>query len=456
MMSVLDRSQPPSGGDIRSFDFPDVTRKTLPTGLDLRVARISRLPLVSVNLFVRAGEAVLSEKRAGLAVLAGDALEGGTECRDGAELAEAFERIGARFGVSTGWEGTTVSLSCLADRLPEGMKLLAETLLRPAFPDDEVDRAREQQLALIRQHAMDPSAVASHAAAKYVYAEGDPYARPLGGTLASIEPITPASLRGYAEGYYRPGSGGLVVAGDVDFAEVEAMALEHLGAWSGAPPAAAVIPADAANRERRIWVVNRPDSVQSEIRVGHVGASRSDPDLFPLLVLNTVFGGAFTSRLNLNLREENGFTYGVRSRFAFRGRPGPFQVSTSVGTDVTAPAVREIMVELHRIVADGPNDEEIAAARDFAAGIFPLRLETVGQVAGRVSELVVYGLDDDYHHLYRDNIRGVTTEAAWAAGRRHIRPEEVQIVVVGDADLVVPELEALDLGPLEVVEADAS
>jgi len=453
-MSSFDRNQAPLGGDIRTFEFPEVNRKALPSGLDLRVARIPRLPVVSVNLFMRAGEATLSDANAGLAVLAGDALEGGTERRSGAELAEALESIGARLGVSTGWEGTSVSLSCLADRLAEGMELLAETLLRPAFPEDEVERAREQRIALIRQRSMDPSSVASEAAARYYYAPGAPYARPLGGSLATIEPFTAAHLRGYADGYYRPQSGGLVVVGDVDFGEVEAMAEAHLGGWSGAAPAEQEITAEVATRERRVWVVNRPGSVQSEIRVGHVGAARSTPDLFELLVLNTLFGGAFTSRLNLNLREENGFTYGVRSRFAFRGSAGPFQVSTAVGNDDTAPAVREIMGELERIVAEGPEDEEVAAARDYAAGIFPLRLETVGQVAGRVSELVVYGLPDDYHHRYRDNIRGVTTEAAWEAGRRHIRPAEVQIVVAGDAEVVAPALEELDLGPLEVIEAD--
>jgi predicted Zn-dependent peptidase len=438
---------------MRTFDFPEVIRTALPSGLDLRVARVPRLPMVSVNLFVRAGEAVLAEENAGLAVLAGDALEGGTERRDGAELAEALETIGARLGVSTGWEGTSVSLSCLADRLAEGLELLAEALLRPAFPDEEVARAREQSIALIRQRAKDPSSVASEAAARHFYAAGNPYARPLGGTLASIEPLGAAHLRGYAEGHYRPQGGGLVVAGDVDVAEVEALAARHLGAWSGGAPEAPEVTAEAATRERRLWVVDRPGSVQSEIRIGHVGAARSDPDLFNLMVLNTVFGGAFTSRLNLNLREKNGFTYGVRSRFAFRARPGPFHVSTAVGNEVTAPAVREIMAEMESLVADGPDETEVAAARDFAAGIFPLRLETVGQVASRVAELIVYGLPDDYHHRYRERIRGVTTEAAHEAGRRHIRPAEAQIVVVGDAEAVAPALQDLDLGPLEIVEA---
>jgi predicted Zn-dependent peptidase len=455
-MSILDRSQPPLGGDIRSFDFPEVTRSPLASGLDLRVAKVTRLPVVSVNLFFRAGEAALGEDHAGLAVLTGDALEGGTARRSGTELAEAFESIGARFGCSTGWEGTNLSLSCLAERLPDGLALLAEALLEPAFPEEEVARAREQQIARIRQLAMDPSSVASDAAARHIYATGAPYARPMRGTVSSMESSTAARLKGYVEGYYRPVGGGLVLAGDVDFGEVEAMALEHLGAWSGEPPVTSDIPAEPSTRERRVRVIDRPGSVQSEIRVGHVGTSRSDPDLFPLIVLNTLFGGAFTSRLNLNLREKNGFTYGVRSRFAFRRRPGPFQVSTSVGTEVTAPAVREIMAELDLLVADGPHEDEVAAARDFAAGIFPLRLETVGQVAARVSELIVYGLPDDYHHRYRERIRSVTREDAVEAARRHIRPEEVQIVVVGDAESIAPALEELDLGPLEVEVSAAS
>ena len=177
---------------------------------------------------------------------------------------------------------------------------------------------------------------------------------------------------------------------------------------------------------------------------------RATPDYFPLSVANVLFGGSFTSRLNLNLREKNGFTYGVRSRFAFRSRPGPFSVSTSVGTDVTAPAVREIVRELEQLVEGGPTDDEVAAARDYGAGVFGLQLETAGQIASRISQLVVYGLADDYYHTYRDRLRAVTTDEVAAAVTAHIRPDEVQVVVVGDAEQIVAPLEALDLGPVEV------
>ena len=449
-MSGLDRTLPPTSASIRKFDFPDVERRTLSNGLDLRVCKLSRLPVVSTTLFFRAGEGQLVESRAGLAVLTGDALEGGTRKRSGTELAEVFERIGARLGVLTGWEGTSVSMSCLADRLEEALGLLAEAVLEPAFPEAEVDRAREQRLAAIRQRAMDPSALASMEADRRYFAAGIPYARPQDGTEASIATVKRGLLSDFADACYRPLGGGLIVAGDLDPDEIETIANHLLEAWAGGPPPAEEFRVDPGTRERRVWVAHREGSVQSEVRVGHVGADRATPDYFPLSVANVLFGGSFTSRLNLNLREKNGFTYGVRSRFAFRSRPGPFSVSTSVGTDVTAPAVREIVREIEQLVEGGPTDDEVAAARDYGAGVFGLQLETAGQIASRISQLVVYGLADDYYHTYRDRLREVTTDEVAAAVTAHIRPDEVQVVVVGDAEEIVAPLEALDLGPVEV------
>ena len=455
-MSAFDRSQPPGSGSIRNFDFPDVERRALSNGLDLRVCKLSRLPVVSTNLFFEAGEGRLDESRAGLAVLTGDALEGGTRKRGGTELAEALERMGARLGVSTGWEGTSVSMSCLADRLEQALGLLAEAVLEPAFPEEEVDRAREQQLAAIRQRAMDPSALASMEASRRYFVAGIPYARPQSGTEESIDPVSRDLLSAFADASYRPVGGGLIVAGDLDPDEFEVMANDRLGAWTGAPPADEGFRVDPATRERRVWLVHREGSVQSEIRIGHVGTHRATPDYFPLSVANMLLGGTFTSRLNLNLREENGFTYGVRSRFGFRSRSGPFSVATSVGTDVTAPAVREIVRELENLVEGGPTDEEVAASRDYAAGVFGLQLETAGQIASRITQLVVYGLPDDYYHAYRDHLRAVTTEQVAAAVRAHIRPNEVQVVVVGDADEVEAPLDELGLGPVEVVRESMS
>jgi len=452
-MSGMDRNRVPEAGPLRAFDFPAVDRRSLEGGLDLRVARTARLPIVSANLFVRAGESALNDGKAGLSVLAGDALEGGSRRRSGSELAESLERIGARLDVSTGWEGTSVSVSCLAERLPEALGVLAETLLEPEFPTEEVARARSQALAGIRQRAMDPASLASETATHRYFADGVPFARPLEGSQATVEPLGRNHVRGYAEAFYRPAGGGLVVVGDVDPEEIAELAASRFDGWKGEPPGAGDFDVEPRTRERTVLVLDRPGSVQSEVRVGHVGLERSHPDVFALTVVNTLLGGAFTSRLNLNLRERHGFTYGVRSRFVLRRRPGFFQVGTAVGTEATAAAVREILGELEALAAGGPTSEEVEASRDYIAGVFPLRLETAGQVAARVAELLVYGLPDDYHATYRDRIRRVTVEDARAAGSRHIRPAEVQVVVVGDADSVVAPLEALDVGRVEVTSA---
>ena len=452
---TLDRSRPPEPGPIRPFDFPDVDRRRLRNGAALHICRMGRLPMVSVNLFMRAGEAALGVDQAGLAVLAGDTLEGGTRRRAGTELADALERIGARLNVSTGWEGTSVSLSCLAERLDEGLALLAEAVREPAFPEGEVERTRAQQVADIRQRSMDPASVASAEAARRFFADGVPYARPQIGTEASVESFNRMHIVGYSDATWLPEGGGLVVVGDIDADEIEQSANRYLGEWSGRPVLEQAFDVRPRSVERRIWIVDRPGAVQSEIRVGHVGASRTDPRVPALSVLNALFGGTFTSRLNLNLREKHGFTYGVRSRFALHRKPGSFQIGTSVGTDVTAPALEQIVFELERLARDGVEQEEVSAARDYIAGVFPLRMETVGQVAGRLTESIIYSLPHDYYATYRERIRSVTVEAADEAAAVHVRPKEAQIVIVGDAASIRASVEELGLADVEVVDGGA-
>lgn len=449
-MSVVDRSTPPAPGPLRNFEFPPVTRHRLSSGLPVEVVRMPHLPVATALLLLPAGEDTLPESRAGIAVLAGDALEGGTRERSGVELAEALENLGADLDVGTGWNATTVSLSSLANRFGDALELLGEMVLEPAFPEAEVDRMRGQQLARIRQRAMEPGALAAELISREMYADDEPYGRPLLGSLESVEAVSPETLRGYADAYYRPAGAGLVVAGDVDATEVLAMAEGVFGDWAGAPPERAVPLGRMRSPHRRVVVLDRPGAVQSEIRIGHPGVPRTIGDYEALVVANAVLGGTFSSRLNLNLREEHGFTYGVRARFAFRRGPGPFSVGTAVDTDVTADAVRESLHEISRYVAEGPTEDEVASARDYLAGVFPLRLETTGQVASRVGELLLFGLPSDTWAGYRDRIRGVTRDSAWAAARAHLRPGELVIAVVGDADAVVPGLEALDLGPVEV------
>jgi len=451
-MSSIDRSGPPAPAPLRSFDFPPVTRERLSNGLPLDIATLPRLPLVTAMLVLRAGEDRLGEAQGGLAVLTGDALEGGTEELDGLAFAEALESIGADLSVSTGWDVTTVGLSCLADRLEEGLRLLAAVVRAPAFPEEEVARTQAAQLARIHQLQMDPGGLAGFWTSRTLYAAGEPYARSSLGSAASVESFNRDAVRGFADRYLRPAGGALILSGDVDPAEVQAMAEEVLGDWTGGPGIADPPSGRAASEAPRVIVVNRPGAVQSELRIGHPGAPRDIPDRAALTVGSAVLGGTFSSRLNLNLREKHGFTYGVRARWSWRRGPGPFSISTAVDTGVTADAVREALAETRGIVQSGPTQEEVEQVRDFLAGVFPLQFESTSQVASRIGTQRVFGLPEDEWDSYRDRIRAVEAGSAHDALRRYIHPDRFQVVVVGDAEAVAPQLEALDIGPVEVVE----
>ena len=414
---MIGRDTPPAAGPIRPFEFPAVAEKRLGNRMEVRLVSGVPLPVVTAMVVLRAGETASPVGREGLAVLAGYALEGGTTRLSSRGLARALEDIGAGFGAATGWDSTTVAVSCQAAHLPEAMPLLAEMVRSPAFEDEEFQRYRAQRLATAVQRQMDPAALAADAHARFVFAEGGTYARPVGGTEASIGRVGAGDARDFVATRYGPAEAALVVVGDVK--EDEA---------------------------------HRAESVQSRIRVGHIGVPRSVEDYFALVVLNLVLGGSFSSRLNLNLRERHGFTYGVRSSFAARRGPGPFAVSTAVENAVTGAAVGEIFREIEGLVEEGPTREEVEAATSYLAGVFPLRLETTGQIASRIAEMVVYDLPGDYYRSYRDRVREVTAAHAARAARRHIRPAELCTVVVGNADDVVPQLEGLDIGPVSVHE----
>ncbi len=450
---TLDRSEAPTPGKVRSFDFPDVDSSQLPNGLKLRIARMTRAPLVTVGVVLDAGEALLEDEIAGLAVLSGESLEGGTLQRSGAELADAMEAIGSGLSIRTGWDATTLSMTCLAERMEEGLSILTEALLQPAFPSEEIDRLKAQRLAAIRQRQMDPGSLAGDAAAHHIYSDGSPYHRPVAGTESSVQGLGPDQIRGFVAGRYEPAGAGVVVVGDVEVREVEELLGSRLGGWDEKLRKADAFEAEPRAPGSRVVVVDRPGAVQSEIRIGQVGVSRATPFFFPLKVFNAVLGGAFTSRLMLNLREDKGFTYGVRSRFSHRRGPGPFGISMAVATEVTAPAVEEALKELRGLLSDGPTEGEVERARDYIAGVFPLALETTSQVAARIGEIQIYDLPDDYFRTYRDQIRRVTAESAWEAGREVIRLKDLVAVVVGDASSVEGPLGALGLGPIEVFSA---
>jgi len=444
-------TSPPASGAVRPFATPGIRSSRMANGLSIHTVAMNDLPLVSISLVMDVGEAQLPEDRAGTAVLTGRSLQGGTEAYDGAALAEAIEGIGASISVHPGWDSTRVNCTVLADRLEEGLDLLAEVVLRPTFPTSEVEQVRDQRLAAIQQEKTDPGRLADLSLVRELYTDSSPYGRAAGGSPENASTFDVATAQAFYQEAYGP-SLAVIAAGDIAREDFVDAIEQRFGAWSGGWSRGETPKSEPRTTERRVVIVARPGAVQSEIRIGHVGVPRSTDDYFALRILNGVLGGTFTSRLNLNLREENGFTYGVRSRFQFRRGAGPFSISTAVSTDVTAAAVRESVLELEKLVESGPTEDEVASVRDFLSGVFPLQMETTAQVAGQVVQLAAQDLPLDYLDGYRDGIRAVTAGEAAAAGKRHLKPGALQIVIVGDPDGVRSDLESLDLGPVEVVE----
>jgi zinc protease len=442
----MDRSSAPVPGPIRPFEFPAVSRTRLGNGLSVLSARSGELPLVTVRAVLDAGAATEQPGEEGLAWLTAHALEGGTERRSGEDLGWAVESLGAQLETWTSWDGLHVAFTTRNDRLAEALDLLAEIVRLPSFPQREVERLRSEQLAEMLRRQTEPRGLADDAAAHFIFDDGAPYARSLLGIEAQVGTFTRDDTRAFHQRRFTPGNAAIVVVGAVDPADVEREVGRAFGDWSGRHEPASVPPVSPRSDRTKVYVVDRPSAVQSELRIGHVGVPRDHEDYYPLMVFNAIVGGAFTSRLNLSLREKHGFTYGVRSGFAFRRGAGPFIIQTAVASDVTARAVAETLSVLRTVQQDGVSDAEVAAARDYLAGTLPLSMQTTEQLSARVAELHTFELPTDYFDSHRAGIGAVTRDDVIRVARSHLRLEQLAVVVVGSADAVTADLQSLDIG----------
>lgn len=450
-MTSVDRSRPPGPGPLRPFHFPPIEGLQLDNGVPVLVATTEGFPVVSVSVLLQAGGLYEEPTRAGLASLTGSLLESGAGDRSGAEIAERLEALGIQHGIGTSWDVTHLDVTGIRSRIEPAAAILADLVRAPHFPEAEVDRLRAEQLASILQRRADPRGLAGEMAARFIFSDLTPFARPLGGTPGTLTALDRDAVVAYHAAHFSPSVAAIVVAGDMDPGAAQALAAEHFGDWTGPAVVPEQLPVEPRTRRLQLVVVDRPGSVQSEIRVGHLGLPRNTPDYFPVLVMNAILGGAFSSRLNLNLRERHGFTYGVSSAFVMRRRPGPFVVSTAVQSEVTAPALREILNEIRAMRESAVTPGELQDARTYLAGVFPLSLQTTNGVASRLAELLVYDLPLDYFEGYRDRILEVGAEQVLAAARTHLRPDELAVVIVGDAATIVAPLEELALAPVTVV-----
>jgi zinc protease len=456
-LAVLDRR--PSPGEPRSYHFPAFGRTRLDNGLTLLRAHVPGRPMLQAQLVVRgdAGGGVTSEppEQAGVTALVARGLSEGTTERDAVAFVEAAERLGAELGATAGWDSLIVHVEVPRAHLSPALALLAEMSLQPSFPAREVERLRDERLNDLQQVMADARRRAEKAFPEVIFAPGAAYARPPGGVEETVTPIDREVVAARHARLLRPDACTLIVCGDLDGLPLDAIVASSFGAWTSdaTAPEPPELPPDSSSVGRRVVLVDRPGAPQSEIRIGHVGTPRGIDDFHALSVTNALLGGLFNSRLNLLLREERGYSYGVSSGFDMRRAAGPFAVRGAVETDVTAPAIADIMAELARVREAPVEATELAAARDYLVGVFPLRFETSAQVAGALAGLVVHELPDDELDRYRPTIAAVSAADVQAAAVRHIQPERVSIVVVGDAARFEAALDTA-YGDVEIVSDD--
>jgi zinc protease len=425
-------------------------------GMTLIVAPTHKLPVVSVIAVIDAGAVCDPIGREGLAALTAQMLPEGTASMDGETLALRFERLGASVSTGADWDVATAGLTVLRPRLESALALFADMLMAPSFPARELDRLKGERMAELLQLRTEPRGLADEMMSRFVYAPESRYARPEGGTPASVAAIEARDVGEMYSARYRAAGTTLVIAGDVTVADATTLARSAFGRWSGTAPGAVKVVDAPTSTPRSVQIIAKSDAPQSELRVAHVGIPRRHPDYFRVVVMNAVLGGLFSSRINLNLRERNAFTYGAHSAFEWRRGAGPFVVSTAVASDVTAAAAREILGEIDRMRTEPITDDELTLATSYLSGVFPIRYETTASIATAIANMVVYGLDDGYFDSYREQIQAISATDVLEAAKRHLDPSRLKITVVGDSATIRAPLEALGAGPILVYDTEGT
>jgi len=449
----VNRGNRPSPSAARPYAFPEAKRARLSNELAVHVVPLRRLPVVTTLLMSDAGAECDAVATAGVASLSVDAQTEGTTERDGTALANAFEQLGGSLDTAATWAYSELSTTVAASRFEGALSLLAEATQSPSFPESEVLRLREERMAELLQQRTEPRGLADDMFARECFAAGSRYASPEGGAEETVAAISREDVRRHHANFVVPARSTLIVVGDIEVERVLRHAESVLGTWSGKgheSPGVAVAPTHAG---RVVHLVAKPDSPQSELRVGHSAVGRRHPDFHAISVMNAILGGLFNSRINLNLRETHAYTYGAFSHFDWRRHGSAFEASTAVRSDVTGAAVREIFAEIDRMRNDAVSAAELSLAIDYLTGVFPIRFETTAAIADAIAMRESYGLPTDYFDRYREQIAAVTAEDILRVAQTHLTPERTQVVAVGDPAVVRAELEALDAGPVYLYDA---
>jgi len=449
-----DRSKAPMPGDPPALRLPPIEKRTLSNGLPVWIVESHEVPVVNLTLIVKAGAAADPVGKYGLASFTSAMLDEGAGTRGALELADAIEFLGASLTTGSSMDASTVRLQTPVSKLDAALPLLADVVARPTFPEGELERLRQQRMTSLLQLRDNAGALATAAFARVLYGPRHRYGTGTAGNEASNGEMSAADLRGFYSTYYQPQNSHLIIVGDVQTADVLARVDRALAGWrnDGAITKPG-LPEAPQHASRQIYLVDKPGAQQSQIQIGWIGVARSTADFHVLEVLNTVLGGSFTSRLNQNLRERNGYAYGARSSFDMRLEAGPFAASAGVQTDKTVESLREFFNELDGMHQPIPADE-LTRARNLRALGFPGSFETTAGIAGNLSELVVYGLPESTFSDYVPKIRAVTAADVTRAANTYLQTDKFAVVVVGDLATIEQPIRDAKLGAVRVLTAD--
>ncbi len=449
------RLEMPKAGPARPLQLATPELSTLPNGLTLILSRRQGMPIVAANLVLKTGSDANPIDRPGVANFVAAMLDEGTSSRNALQIADQVAQLGATLGTNSSMDATTVNARSLSKNFAATLDLVADVVLNPAFPADEIDRQRSSRLAQLLQQRDNPAQVAAQVAAAALYGSRHPYGFSELGTEAAVKGITRDHMVSFWRQNFVPNNAALIVAGNISMGELRQLAERAFGNWGRGTPAAPSL-ATPATTAARVVLVDKPGSPQTQLRVISVGAARSSPDFRPLQVMNQALGGLFSSRINMNLREEHGYTYGANSQFTFRRAAGPFQVVTGVRTDVTAPAVTEIFKEIRGMTERPLAADELQKAKDAMANSLPGAFESSANAVNNFSNVFTYDLGLDYYTQYAAQVNAVTAEQALAVAKKYLIPDRMVVVAVGDDKVIRPELQKLNLGGLETRDAEGT
>ena len=443
-----DRSQVPATEPVRNLVLPSMETFLLKNGMKVYYMPKKGVPLVSVSLSFNAGSAMDPADKTGLAGFTAALMKDGAGTRDALALSDEIDFLGISLGTGAAAEEAEVSLFTPVSKLDAALDLFRDVALKPRFEAKEWERRQREALVSLAQAHDEARIIASTAFMQLLYGPNHPYARRA--TEASIKAIKIQDIQAFYRQYYTAANGYFVVVGDVTKEQIKAKLDARFGLWKGGTRQTVKIPDAAPTKGRTIVLIDKPGAAQTELRFGSVAVKRNTPDYLPLVVMNTILGGSFTSRLNQNIRETHGYAYGANSGFNMpRAAIGHFQAGAGVQTNVTDKAVTEFMKELTNIKS--VTADEMNRARNYEALSYPENFASVSAIAGNVGDKIYHNLPDDYFNTYIAKVLGVSQTDVERVAKTYINPDQLVIVMVGDLSKIKEGVEALNLGPIKVM-----